>query len=89
MWRHFWSMARYQMAHVDRPAWRRFWGALFGLGLAFFLALYSTALRESGSIMASMAAASLSLLIAAIVAINVVPYLAKRTALGEALGGSR
>ena len=81
LWRHILSMARYQMAHVDGAAWRRFWLALFGLGLAFFLALYSTALRESGSIMASVVAAALSLLLAAGVAVKVVPYLARRTAL--------
>jgi len=81
MWRHFWSAARYQMARVDRPAWRRFFLALFGLGMAFFLAVYSTALREAGSITASVTAASLALLLAAVVAIKVVPYLAQRTAL--------
>ena len=69
------------MTHVDRAAWRRFFLALFGLGMAFFLALYSTALREAGHTEGAMVAASLSLLIAAIVAIKVVPYLAKRTAL--------
>jgi uncharacterized protein (DUF58 family) len=76
-----WLMARYQMLHIDRPAWRRFFLALFGLGAAFFLALYSTALRESGHVEAAMAAASLSLLIAGVVAVKVVPYLAQRTAL--------
>ena len=80
MWRDVRSLARYQMAHLDRPAWRRFFLALFGLGMAFFLALYSTALREAGHTEGAMAAASLSLLIAAIVAIKVVPYLARRTA---------
>lgn len=74
-------MARYQMLHIDRPAWRRFFLAIFGLGAAFFLALYSTALRESGHVEAAMAGASLSLLIAGVVAIKVVPYLAHRTAL--------
>jgi hypothetical protein len=74
-------MARYQMAHIDTAGWRRFWLALFGLGLAFLLALYSTALSEAGHVEGAMAAASLSLLIAAIVAIKIVPYLAKRTAL--------
>ena len=81
MWRDLWALARYRMQHIDTVAWRRFWGALFGLGLAFFLALYSTALREAGHTDGAMAAASLSLLIAAIVAIKVVPFLAKRTAL--------
>jgi len=69
------------MAHTDRAAWRRFWSALFGLGLAFFLALYSTALTEAGHVHAAVVAASLSLLIASIVAIKVVPYLARRTAI--------
>ena len=81
VWRHFLSMARYQMQHADRPAWRRFFLAIFGLALAFFLALYSTALSEAGSVMASVTAASLSLLLAAAVAIKVVPYLAQRSAL--------
>ncbi|MFZ0961291.1 MAG: DUF58 domain-containing protein [Terriglobia bacterium] len=69
------------MTQVDRAAWRRFFGALFGLGMSFFLALYSTALRESGHPEGAAAAAALSLVIAAIVAIKVVPFLARRTAL--------
>ena len=81
MWRHFWSVARYQMAHVDRPAWRRFFLALFGLGSAFFLALYSSALSEAGHAEGAAVAASLSLLIAAVVAFKVVPFLARRTTL--------
>jgi hypothetical protein len=81
MWRHLWAMARYQMAHADKAAWRRFWLAMFGLVLAFFLALYSTALSEAGHAAGAVAAASASLLIAAVVAIKIVPYLAKRTAL--------
>jgi len=81
VWRHIWSAARYQMTHVDRPAWRRFFLALFGLGSAFFLALYSSALAESGHGDAAMASAALSLLIAAAVAVKAVPFLARRTAL--------
>jgi uncharacterized protein (DUF58 family) len=80
-WRDLRAQVRHQMAHVDRAAWRRFWMALFGLGMAFFLALYSTALSESGHPEGAAAVAALSLVIAAIVAIRVVPYLAKRTAL--------
>ena len=79
--RDLWVMAGHQIAQIDRPAWRRFFLALFGLGLAFFLALYSTALREAGHVQAAMVGASLSLLIAGIVAVKVVPYLAHRTAL--------
>lgn len=80
-WRDLQSMARYQMTHIDRVGWRRFFLALLGLGLAFFLALYSTALREAGHVAGAMTAASLSLLLAAAVAVKTVPYLAKRTAL--------
>jgi len=80
-WRDLRSMARYQMEHADRTAWRRFFLALFGLAMAFFLALSSTALRESGHTDAAVASAALSLLISAVVAVKVVPYLAKRTAL--------
>jgi len=79
--RDLWVFARYQIVHVDRPAWRRFFLALFGLGLAFFLALYSSALLEAGRILAAAWAAALSLLLTAVVAVKVVPYLAKRTAL--------
>ena len=81
MWRHFWSMARYQTTHVDRPAWRRFFLALLGLGSAFFFALYSSALSEAGHQEGAAIAASLALLIAAVIAIKVVPFLARRTAI--------
>ncbi len=69
------------MARVDRPAWRRFWGALFGLALSFFLAIYSTALGQTGNFIGSVVAASTSLLLAGFVAVKVVPYLAQRSAL--------
>jgi len=79
--RDLWLFARYRMVHIDRPAWRRFLLALFGLGLAFFLALYSSALREAGRTEFAAWSAALSLLLTAVVAVKVVPYLAKRTAL--------
>lgn len=79
--RDIWLFARYHIVHIDRPAWRRFFLALFGLGLAFFLALYSTVLRESGRMELAAWTAALSLLLTAIVAVKIVPYLAKRTAL--------
>jgi uncharacterized protein (DUF58 family) len=81
MLKYYWAEARTQMAKVDRPAWRRFWGALFGLALAFFLAIYSTALGQTGNFIGSVIAASASLLLAGFVAIKVVPYLAQRSAL--------
>jgi uncharacterized protein (DUF58 family) len=74
-------LVRQQWARADRPAWRRFYGGLLGLGTAFFLALYSTALMEAGRVTAAVWAAAFSLLLTAIVAAKVVPYLARRTAL--------
>jgi len=79
--RDLWALVRYQLAHTDRAAWRRFFLAIFGLGMAFVLALYSSALRESGRTEAAAWVAAISLLMTAVVAIKVVPYLARRTAL--------
>ncbi len=81
LWRDFRALARYRITHIDRPAWRRFFLALFALTLSFFLALYSTALREAGRVELAAWSAGLALLLAGIVAIKVVPYLARRTAL--------
>ena len=80
VWRDLWGLGRFRLEHLDRPAWRRFWLALLGLGLAFFLALYSTALHEAGYAAGAAAVAAVALLIAAFVAVKVVPYLARRTA---------
>lgn len=76
-----WDLVRDQIAHLDRPAWRRFFLALFALGFAFFLALYSALLRETGRLRWSFWSAVISLLLAGVVAVKVVPYLARRTAL--------
>jgi uncharacterized protein (DUF58 family) len=72
---------RQQWARTDHPGWRRFYLGLLGLGAAFFLALYSTALTEAGRVGAAVWAAASSLLLTGIVAAKVVPYLARRTAL--------
>ena len=72
---------RQQWARTDRPGWRRFYLGLLGLSTAFFLALYSTALTEAGRVGAAVWAAASSLLLTGIVAVKVVPYLARRTAL--------
>ncbi len=69
------------LAGVDRAAWRRFFLALLALALAFFLALYATALRESGQYKLAAAVAAFSLMLAALVAVRVGPHLARRTAL--------
>jgi hypothetical protein len=76
-----WLLARYRIVHFDRPAWRRFLLALFGLGFAFLLALYSTAMREAGRLREAVWASAVALVLAGIVSVKVVPYLARRTAL--------
>jgi uncharacterized protein (DUF58 family) len=63
---------------VDRGAWLRFFIALFGLALAFASALLSTASREAGDALATAVFASSALLLAGVVAISTVPYLARR-----------
>lgn len=79
--RDLWLLARQQMKSADGPGWRRFFLGLLGLSAAFFLALYSTALAEAGRVAAAAWVAALALLLAGIVAVKVVPYLARRTAL--------
>jgi uncharacterized protein (DUF58 family) len=73
--------ARGWFAGVDRAAWRRFFLALLGLTLALFLALYATGLSQSGQYMPAAVVAAFSLLLTALVAVRVVPGLARRTAL--------
>lgn len=80
-WRDLGALVRYRITHFDRPAWRRFFLALFGLGLAFLLALYATALREAGRYGLAAWTSGLALLLSGIVAVRVLPYLARRTAL--------
>lgn len=75
------DFVRGQMAQLDRAAWRRFFLALFALSFSFFLALYSALLRETGRLRWSFWSAVISLVLAGIVAVKVVPYLARRTAL--------
>ncbi len=65
-------------ARIDRGAWLRFFIALFGLALAFSAALLSTVAVEAGNTWAAIILASGSLLLALIVAVTVVPYLARR-----------
>ena len=65
---------------VEREAWIRFIIAVLGLLLAFGAALLSTASREAGNLVATVVLASSSLLIAGIVGVVTVPYLARRVA---------
>jgi len=66
---------------VEREAWIRFFIAVAGLTVAFAAAVYSTVFREAGSLVGTAIAASAALLIAGVVALTTVPYLARRVAL--------
>lgn len=65
---------------IDRAAWARFFIALLGLALAFASALLSSVAVEAGNAWAAVILASASLILAAVVGIAVVPYLARRVA---------
>ena len=60
--------------------WIKFLLALVGLGLAFAAALFSTVSRDSGNLWATVILASISLLLATLVGLVTVPYLARRVA---------
>ena len=61
--------------------WIKFLLALVGLGLAFAAALFSTVSRDSGNVWATVILASVSLVLATLVGLVTVPYLARRVAL--------
>src|SRR5216684_3381456 len=61
--------------------WAKFLLALVGLGLAFAAALFSTVSRDAGNLWGTVILASISLLLAALVGLVTVPYLARRVAL--------
>src|SRR5258708_16531869 len=63
---------------IDGEAWLGFIVAVAGLGLAFLSAIVSTAMRESGNILTSIVLASMALVLAGVVGITAVPYLARR-----------
>ena len=60
--------------------WIRFLVAIGGLGLAFAAALFSTVTRESGNVWATLILGSIALLLATLVGVTTVPYLARRAA---------
>lgn len=69
------------LLHVDIPEiWLRFLLALVGLVLAFVAALFSTVSRESGNLWATLVLASAALILATLVGLTTVPYLARRVA---------
>ena len=72
-----------QQIVIERAAWVRFFGAIAGLALAFVAAIYSTISAEAGNVLATAILASLALLLAGIVGLTTLPYLARR------LGGNR
>jgi uncharacterized protein (DUF58 family) len=67
-----------QSASVD--VWVKFLLALVGLGLAFVAALFSTVSRDAGNVWATVILASASLVLATLVGLVTVPYLARRVA---------
>jgi uncharacterized protein (DUF58 family) len=74
-----WPRRIFRALHVEIPeVWVRFLLALVGLVLAFGAALFSTVSRESGNLLATLVLASAALLLAVIVGLTTVPYLAKR-----------
>ena len=67
--------------HIEIPeVWVRFLLAIVGLFLAFAAALFSTVSRESGNLWATLILASAALVLATIVGLTTVPYLARRAA---------
>jgi uncharacterized protein (DUF58 family) len=67
--------------HIEREAWLRFLLSLAGLALAFGAAIFSTVTRQAGNVLATAIFASTALLMAALVGLATVPYLARRVAL--------
>ena len=59
-------------------AWLRFLIAAVGLAFAFGSAIFSTAARDAGNVLATVVLASFALLMAAAVGLGTVPYLARR-----------
>jgi uncharacterized protein (DUF58 family) len=65
---------------ASAEVWMKFLLALVGLGLAFAAALFSTVSRDAGNLWATVILASTSLVLAALVGLITVPYLARRVA---------
>jgi hypothetical protein len=66
------------MGHGASGAWLRFLAAAIGLALAFAAAIFSTASRDSGNLLATVVLASVALLLATFVGLATVPFLARR-----------
>src|SRR5580765_7242623 len=73
--------AQFALPHIGlSQVWVRFLIAIVGLVLAFGAALFSTVSRESGNIWTTMILASAALLLATLVGLTTVPYLALQVA---------
>lgn len=73
-----------KVLHLEvSEVWVKFLLALVGLALAFAAALFSTVSRETGNIWATLILASAALLLATIVGLTTVPYLARRVAVAR------
>ncbi|HWR35518.1 MAG TPA: DUF58 domain-containing protein [Clostridia bacterium] len=66
------------LSSVEYEAWVRFLVAIVGLALALAAAVLSTVASESGNVLATGILASAALLLAAVVGLTTVPYLARR-----------
>lgn len=75
------TVASQLWAKADRPGVRAFFLSIIALSIAMLLALYSGAAAEMGQVLVAAAAALAALLVAAWVAVTLVPILAKRTPL--------
>ncbi len=65
---------------ASAEVWVKFLLALVGLGLAFGAALFSTVSRDAGNVWATVVLASMALVLATLVGLITVPYLARRVA---------
>jgi uncharacterized protein (DUF58 family) len=74
------SRLRDWMRSGSGEVWAKFLLALLGLALAFGAALFSTVSRDAGHVWATLILASVSLLLATLVGLVTVPYLARRVA---------
>ena len=74
------SRAAQWLQSAAAEVWFKFLLALVGLALAFGAALFSTVSRDAGNVWATVILASTSLLLAALVGLITVPYLARRVA---------
>src|SRR5438445_293109 len=68
------------LANVDREAWQRFFRAVAGLALAFTAAVFSSVARERGNLVATAVFATSALVLAGVVGLLTVPFLARRVA---------